>query len=1076
MWIVSLALRRPYAVAVLSLLILLLGGLSAQRMRRDIFPAIDIPVVQVVWSYNGLGAEDMERRVVLLSERAYSNTVNGITRIESEALNGIGLIKIYFEPGTEIGAAIAQIGSVSQTAMRQMPPGMTAPVVIQFNASSVTVAQLTLKGETQSEQALFDYGMNFLRLRLFTVPGLATPAPYGGRSRQVMIDVDPAACAARKISAQDVLNVLLSENLIFPAGTTRIGEKEYEVTINNSPADIASFARIPVRVVEGATVYLGDVARVRDGFAVQNNVVRVDGRRASYLAILKKADASTLAVVDSVRELLPLIRATAPEGVEIDLDFDQSRFVRAAIGGVLHEGWMSSLLVSLMVLAFLGSWRSVLIVCTSIPLAICVALIGLFVSGDTLNIMTLGGLSLAIGMLVDDATVEVENVHRNRHLGLPLTRAILAGAEQIATPALAATLTICIVFFPVVMLTGPARYLFVPLAKSVVIAMLASYLLSRTLVPVLARMLLAKETLSLHDRAPRTFGERADVVREASLGWLQRRYAVLLDQVLSRRAFVGCVLLVLAANGVVLARLVGTDFFPEVDAGQMRLHVRAPAGTRIEETEQIVAAVEEEIRSIVPKGEIKSIVDNIGMPTSFNLAFVQTDNVAGHDADILISLQPEHAPTIEYRRRIRRALTEKFVGLHAYFQPADIVSQVLNFGMSSAIDVEVEGVNLDTSAQIARSLRDRIDTIPGVVDLRIHQQLARPALHLDVDRGRALQLGLTQDNIARALLTSLSSSALVAPSYWLNPQNGVNYLVAVQTPLRLSSDIHQLLSTPLSGTALPPEVLGLNPVGQAPYLGGVARLRIADTFASVSHDAVQRVVNLQCGVEGRDLGAVAADIQAAIDGLPPLPKGSAVHLRGQPESMRTSFASLGGGLVLAVVLVYLLMATLFQSWLDPVIIMMAVPGALVGVMAMLALTHTTVNVESLMGTIMAVGVAVSNSILLVSFANEVRADGLDARAAALLAGETRLRPVLMTALAMVLGMLPMALGLGEGGEQNAPLGRAVIGGLLVATCMTLFGVPLIYALLRRRPPTLHRRDADFAAELDEPSSTPGAHP
>ena len=1065
MWIVSVALRRPYTVAVLSSLIFILGGMSASRMRRDIFPAIDIPVVLVVWSYNGLGAQDMERRVVLLSERAYSSTVNGISRIKSESLSGIGLLKIYFEPGTDIGAAIAQIGAVSQTSMRQMPPGMTAPVILQYNASNVTVAQLTLRGESQSEQALFDYGLNFLRLRLFTVPGLSTPAPYGGRGRQIMVDVDPAACAAQRISAQDVLDALLRENLIFPAGSTRIGEKEYEVTINNSPTDVAGFARIPIKVVDGATVYLGDVARVRDGYAVQQNIVRVNGQRASYQAILKKADASTLAVVDSVKALLPTIRATAPEGIEVDLDFDQSTFVRNAIAGVLHEGWVSSVLVSLMVLAFLGSWRSVIIVCTSIPLAILVALVGLYLLGDSLNIMTLGGLSLAIGMLVDDATVEVENVHRNRHLGLPLTRAIMAGAEQIATPALAATLTICIVFCPVVLLEGPARFLFTPLAKSVVFSMLASYLLSRTLVPVLARMLLGAEPLFLHDRPPATFGERMDVLRERTFGALQQRYAAALAQVLRHRAFVGACLLAVAANGIWLGQLVGTDFFPEVDGGQMRLHVRAPAGTRIEETERIVAAVEQQVREVVA-GDLKGIVDNIGMPTSYNLAFVQTDNVAGHEADVLISLRPGHRPTAEYRQRLRARLAERFVGVHTYFQPADIVSQVLNFGLSSAIDVAIEGTNLDASVALARTLRDAMRKIPGVVDLRIQQQLARPALHVEVDRGRALQLGLQQENVARALLTSLSSSALVAPSYWLNPANSVQYLVAVQTPLRLAADVQSLLATPLSGQVAERDVFGQLYVGQAPYLGSVARLRASDTFASVSHDAVQRVINLQCSVEGRDLGSVAREIEAAIAALGTLPKGSAIHLGGQPESMRTSFASLGQGLVLAIVLVYLLMAVLFQSWLDPLIIMMAVPGALFGVMAMLALTHTTLNVESLMGTIMAVGVAVSNSILLVTFANEQREDGkLNAAAAAHLAGQTRLRPVLMTALAMIIGMLPMAFGAGEGGEQNAPLGRAVIGGLSFATLMTLFGVPLLYAALRRRPPTLAGRDAAFAAEL-----------
>ena len=1066
MWIVSLALRRPYLVAVLSLLILLLGGMATGQMRRDIFPAIDIPVVLIVWNFPGLSAEDMERRVVLLSERGLSSTVNGISRIESQSLSGIGLLRIYFEEHIEIGAAIAQISATSQTSMRAMPPGMVSPVIIQFNAANVPVSQLTLSGETASEQELFDYGLNFLRLRLFSVPGLSTPAPYGGRQRQVMIDIDPTACAAQGLAPQDVLDALLRENLILPAGTMRVGRRDYDVTVNNSPLEIAEFGRIPVRTEKGITTYIGDVARVRDGSAVQQNIVRVNGRRATYLAILKKADASTITVVDSVREMLPMIQKTAPDGIDVSLDFDESRFVRAAIGGVLHEGWVSSLLVSAMVLIFLGSWRSVLIICTSIPLAILVALLGLYATNETLNVMTLGGLSLAIGMLVDDATVEVENVHRNRHLGLPLTRAIMTGASEIATPALAATLTICIVFFPVVLLEGPARFLFTPLAKSVVFSMLASYALSRTLVPVLARMLLASEPVLADANGP--------VASNAFFAWcergfaaLQRGYDTLLGAALNKKAVVLTTLVVLVGLACALAPTLGMDFFPNVDAGQMRMHVRGPAGLRIEETELLVADIEREIRDIVPANELSGIVDTIGVPTALNLGFVQSDNLGGQDAEITVALAETHRPTREYEAAIRERTREKFPDALLYFQAADIVSRVLNFGMSAVIDVEIQGRNLESARQLASTLKRKMALVPGVVDIRTQQVLDHPALHLEVDRTVASNVGVSQQDVARALITSLSSSALVSPSYWLSPANAVNYLVAVQTPIADEASIDALMATPLgNATMATSNMLGRN---QSAALSNVARLSASSTAALISHDLVQRVVNVQCGVVGRDLGGVATDIRQAIAELGELPPGVSVQLRGQPQSMQTAFNRLGLGLILSVVLVYLLLATLYQSWLDPLIIIMAVPGALVGVMVMLALTHTSINVESLMGTIMAVGVAVSNSILLVSFANEQREEH-DALAAAMLAGKARLRPVLMTALAMILGMLPMAMGLGEGAEQNAPLGRAVVGGLLVATCTTLFVVPCLYAVMRRQAPSLAGLDAAFDAALLEPTA------
>jgi len=830
---------------------------------------------------------------------------------------------------------------------------------------------------------------------------------------------------------------------------------------------VQAFNDLPVKAVDGATVTLGDVARVRDGYAVQANMVRIDGRRATYLAILKKADASTLAVVEGAREQLPTIKAAAPEGMELKIDFDQSVFVRAAIQNVLHEAVIASILVSLMILFFLGSWRGAVLVGTSIPLAILVGLVGLFLSGQTLNLMTLGGLALAIGMLVDDATVEVENIHRNRHMGKPLTVAILDGARQIAVPALAATLTICVVFFPVVLLEGPARFLFTPLALGVVISMLASYLLSRTLVPTLARLLLEKEDLH-HEGAG--FSARFNRWRDRGFERFREAYGRVLTAVLAHRPMVlGAAGLVLACTAA-LPFVVGLDFFPVVDAGQMRLHYRAPIGTRIEETERLVARLEQRIREIVPPDELQTINSMIGVPISYNLAFVQTDNIGSQDADVLIALKPKHRPTDEYMDRIRRELPDEFPGSNLYFQPADIVSQVLNFGLPAPIDVQIEGPDVEQSFGVARELAGRMRHIPGATDVRIPQVLAHPALALDVDRARAAQIGITQRDVANNLLVSLSSSTLVAPSFWINPKNNVNYFVVVQTPLRQVDSVPSLLGMPLGRnvqlvSSSVPTTPGDQPVGGASYLGAVARLRPASGLSMINHVSVQRVVDVQASASGRDLGAVTRDIQKAIKSLPPLPKATRIHIRGQSESMFAAFGRMGVGLVLAIALVYLLLVVLFQSFLDPFIILVAVPGALIGVLWMLAATGTTLNVESFMGAIMAVGIATSNSILLVNSANDARvSQGMGVIEAAIEAGKTRLRPVLMTALAMILGMVPMALALGEGGEQNAPLGRAVIGGLVVATFITLFVVPAVYTLLRRAPPSAHQLDEQFAAE------------
>jgi multidrug efflux pump subunit AcrB len=1072
MWIVRLALRRPYTVLVSVLAVVLFSGLALTRLRRDVLPNIDIPVVNVIWNYPGLSADDMEKRVVFITERALSTTVGGISRIESQSLFSIGLVRVYFEEDADIGSAIAQINAVCNTILRIMPPGMTAPNILQYNASNVQVAQLTIKSDSLSEQELFDYGLNFLRLRLFTIPGLSTPAPFGGRSRQVMVDLAPRQMQARGVSAQDVVTALASNNVILPAGQVRIGGTNYDVLMNSSPPTIPDFNAMPLKVQNGMTVLLGDVAHIHDGFAVQTNIVHVNGRRATYLSILRKAGASTLSVVDSVRNLLPSIKAAAPKGAELSIDFDQSLFVRAAIGSVLREAAIAAVLVSLMILFFLGSWRSVVIVCTSIPIALLVGVIGLFMTGQTLNLMTLGGLALAVGMLVDDATVEIENIHRNRLTGKALTVAILDGAHQVAVPALAATLTICIVFFPVVMLEGPARYLFVSLALAVVFSMIASYLLSRTLVPALARRLLGAQ----HEG-----DSRFNRWRDRQFERLRGAHRSVLGVCLARRRwFLGGVLIFSVAS-LLLVKIVGFDFFPSVDTGQMRLHVRAPVGTRIEDTETIVAAVTAELRRIIPADELDMINDMIGVPTFYNLAFVSTDNVGEQDAEVLIQLKPKHHPTQEYQARIRRELPVKFPDVQTYFMPADVVTQVLNFGVSSMIDVQIEGKDPEAIYGIARTIAAKIRAVPGAEDVRINQVFDHPALRLQVDRQQALQRNIGFRDVASSVLTSLSSSQLSSPNFWVNPQNGVNYIVAAQTPIAQMASIDDLLGTavtPAGGLTRASDNPNANPLTAAtstlgptataaPYLGGIARLVPAQDRASISHYTVQPIVDVQASVHGRDLGGAASDIQKIVDAAKS-PAATHITIRGQAQSMRESFTSFGLGLLVAIVLVYLLLIVLFQSLLDPLIIMVAVVGAFVGIAWMLAVTGTTLNVESFMGAIMAIGIAVSNSILLVSFANQSRAEdaNLSALDAAINAASTRLRPVLMTALAMILGMLPMALGLGEGGEQNAPLGRAVIGGLLMATVVTLLVVPTIYVILRRKPPTAHALDERFARESE----------
>jgi multidrug efflux pump subunit AcrB len=1098
-------------------------------MQTDIFPAIDIPVVVVVWNYPGLSADDMESRVTFISERGISTSVSGVQKIDSQTIDGTSVLRIYFEPGTDIGSAIAQITSASLSASRVMPPGITPPVVLQFNASNVPVAQLTLSGEA-GEQKIFDWGLNFLRVRLFTIPGLSTPAPFGGKQRNVMVQVEPRRAAAKGLSPQDIVNAVLSQNVTLPAGSARFGNTNYDVLINGSPETTQDFNRLPIRVIDGETVYLGDVASVYDGYSPQVNVVRVDGHRAAYLALLKKQNSSTLAVIDSVTDMMPSLQNIAPKGIVLKLAFDQSKFVRAAVSGVIREAAIAAVLVALMVLAFVGSWRSTLIVAMSIPLSVLVGICGLRLAGQTFNLMTLGGLSLVVGMLVDDATVEIENINRNRSEGKPILKAILDAARQVALPALAATLSICIVFFPVILLTGPAKYLFIPLALAVVFSMLASYLLSRTLVPTLSSMLLAheepeeesSEDARGHERArrdavspdrsprrdeespdrspdeprdparrrdPNGFWSRVNRKRHHALERLRSAYGVVLEAVMERRVFVlvaGALFVVVSGS---LYAAVGLDFFPTVDAGLMRLHFRAPPGTRIERTEELVDAVEQQVRQIVPRDELDTIDDNIGVPIFYNLGFVPTNNANDADAEITVALRAKHHDTAGYQDRIRARVRDTFPGSIAYFEQADIVSQVLNFGTPSQVDIEVQARQFEQAVPLALRLEHEIRAIPGTVDVRLGEEINHPAFRVEVDREKALQLGLTEQNVASGLLTSLASSALANPNFWVDPKNGVNYTVVVQTPIYHVADLASLEETPITGggstggmgvtAAMPSGYGAATPQATsqltsiAPYLGSFAAIRSTQTRAAIHHDTVQPAIDVECGVEGRDLGAVADDIDAVVKRMGKTPPGVSIKVQGQSQTMRQAFGRLGLGMLVAIALVYLLLVVLFQSWIDPLLILLAVPASLSGVLWMLLVTRTSLNVESLMGAIMAIGIAASNSILLVHFANDRRMedDEVSPVEAALHAGRTRLRPVLMTALAMILGMTPMALGLGEAGQQNAPLARAVIGGLVVSTFATLLVIPCAYALFRKKAPVMGQHDRAVAeADEDGPES------
>ncbi len=1076
MGLVRLALRRPYTSAIASLIIMLAGIMSLGRMSVDIFPPIDIPVVMVAWNYNGLPAEEMERRVVLVSERAYSQNVDGIDHIESTSLPGVGLIKIYFKQDAEMGSAIAQINAVNNTVLRIVPPGMTPPTIVPFNASNVGVVQMTASSDSLTEQQLVDYSTNFIRLKLFTIQGISLTAPYGGKQRQIIVEIDPMRLSAKGVAPNEVVQALQASNVIVPAGVARIGSREYNVMMNSSPSAVDQFSQLPLNTRAGVPVLLGDVAKISDSFATQSSMVHVNGKRATYVTILRHSTASTLAVVEATRDMMPELKAAAPEGFDLSLDFDQSVFVRSAIENVVHEAVVSSILVSLMILVFLGSWRNMLIVSLSIPLSIFAAIAGLYALGFTINLMTLGGLALAIGLLVDNATVTIENIHRNQALGKPLTLAILDGSSEVVMPLTVATLAICIVFFPVALLTGPSRFLFIPLAFTVVLAMLASYFLSFSVVPTLTRMLLANAHHGPSNPFARAF--------ERGFDWFADGYARILASVLRARMFVLACFAALVGLSGVLATAVGTDFFPTADVGLIKLHYTAPVGTRLEETERLVLEVQNKIREIIPPEELSTINDVLGVPFSYNLALVGSDSVSSADADILIQLTRGHRPSIEYIRKIREELPAAFPSGKFYFQTADIVSQVLNFGLSAPIDIQVEDRDLNRAYGIAQDLQARLKKIPGVADANIKQTLDYPALRIDVDRLRAAQLGISQRDVSNNLLVSLSSSSLVSPSYFLNPANNVNYFVAVRLPVEQITSVDDLMGISISAPPIPSTAgsnapvttssLATQPNAPVSRLSDVASIRAGSTMQSISHYSVQRVVDVTANVDGRDLGSVTKEIKAAIAEVSKgLPITTHINLRGQPEVMETSFGNLSLGLVLAIVLVYALLVVLFQSWIDPFIIMMSLPGALVGIIWMLFLTGTTINVVSLMGAIMTVGISVSNSILVVSFANDIRSrQEITPFDAAIAAARTRLRPILMTALAMVLGMIPMALGTGEAGEQNAPLGRAVIGGLMAATVATLFIVPIFYTLLRQKAPRLHQLDEAFAAEAAQPRAKP----
>jgi len=1038
MWIVRVALSRPYTFIVLALLILIASPVVVLRTPTDIFPNIDIPVIAVAWQFTGLNPEEMEGRITTQYERVLTTTVDNIEHIESTTVNGQAMVKIFLQPHARLDTANAQVTAVSQTILRQLPPGTQPPLIINYSASTVPILQLALSGLSESE--LNDAGLNFLRTQLVTVPGASIPYPYGGKQRQIMVDLDQRLLQSKGLSPADVVTALGQQNIVLPSGTAKIGEFEYDVAMNASPRTVAELNDLPVKVVGNSTIYLRDVAHVRDGFAPQTNVVRRDGSRGTLVTILKTGTASTLDVVAGIRALLPRVIQTLPPQLTVQPLADQSIFVRAAVSGVIREAVIAACLTAAMILLFLGSWRSTLIIAVSIPLSILTSVITLSLLGETINIMTLGGLALAVGILVDDATVEVENINRNLDMGKPVIQAILDGAQQIAVPALVSTLCICIVFLPMFLLGGVARYLFVPLAEAVIFAMLASYLLSRTLVPTIARYLLSPPVEgAAPSRNPLARGQQAF---ERGFERVRLAYRRVLTLLVGRRVVFIPMFLGVCLSAFLLAPRLGENFFPDTDSGQFTLHLRTQTGTRIEETARLTDLVEAAIRREIPAGETDVILDNIGLPYSaINWMHSASGVIGAADADILVSLKADHRPTADYVRALRQKLPGEFPGVTFYFLPADIVTQIINFGLPAPIDIQVEGADIQGNRRVADKMLNELRQVRGLVDLRVNQRFDYPKFDVVLDRTKAAQAGFTARDLASSLLVSLSGSFQTTPTFFLNWQNGVSYNLATQTPQYRIQSLHDIENIPVSApTATRPGILA-----------DVASISRASEMAVLSHYNIRRVVDIYGAVQDRDLGAVGRDIARVVDANRPLlPRGSFLTVRGQVETMRTSYSGLFVGLGFAIVLAYLLIVVNFQSWLDPFIIITALPAALAGIVIFLFLTGTTLSVPALMGAIMSIGVATANSILLVSFARERLGEHGDATTAAVEAGFTRFRPVLMTALAMIIGMVPMALGFGEGGEQNAPLGRAVIGGLLCATVATLVFVPSVFALLHGR--------------------------
>ena len=1105
MSIARAALRWPHTFLVMAMLILIFGVVSIMTMATDVFPVIDLPVITVIWTNNGITPNDMSTRFVYQSERSYTTAVDDIQHIESQSVAGIGVVRIYLQPGANVTQAIAQVTATSQNVLRLLPPGSQPPLIIRYDASDVPVIQLAISSPKLTEAQLFDYGQNFIRTQLVSVRGTQIPQPYGGRSRVINVDINPDALLSRGLSPYDVTDAVTAQNLVLPSGDAKIGTRDYTVTLNSSPSTIADLNSLPIKESNGAVITIGDVAQVRDGYQVQSNIVHINGQRSVLMKILKHGGASTLDVVAGVRAALPRIEATLPASLKIDLISDQSLFVRASVQSVVREATIAACLTAALILLFLGSLRSTLIVAVSIPLSILASIVCLNIAGQTLNTTTLGGLALAVGILVDNATITIENIDRNVGMGKSLRRAILDGCAEIAGPALVSTAAICIVFVPMGFLTGIPKYLFLPMAQSVIFAILCSYVLSQTLTPVLTMYLLKDEVPEIHDdfedegKVGHTYDNSGDSRRgkqapnkdadhdikshekhKQGVIWrvhsafndrferMRSRYKEMITWALYNRALVLILFAAFCVVSMCIYPFIGRDFFPDVDAGELRLHVRVPPNTRIEETARTFARIEDEIRTVIPQKEMGVIVDDIGLPPSNNLAYGDNATVGPSDGEIMVSLNENHHPTAKYMAELRTDLAQKFPDDTFFFQPADIVNQILNFGLPAPIDVQVSGPNINKAGDlaVAHELETKIAAVRGTADVHLQQITDAPAMLVDVDRSKAEQLGLTQKDIANNMLVSLAGTYRANPSYWIDPKNGVVYNIIVQTPQYRIDSPEALLSTPIRAPGL----------SQPQLLSSVATLTHSSTELVINHYNIQPVFDIFANTQGRDLGGVSTDIDAAIASVQKdLPHGSQIHVRGQVEDMNSTFTMLELGILGALVLVYLLLVVNFQSWIDPLVIIAGAPGTFAGIMWILFITQTTLSVPSLTGTIMTIGVSTANSVLVVSFANDLRKEGFNAMQAAIMAGYTRMRPVLMTALAMIIGMIPMALGLGEGGEQNAPLGRAVIGGLLVATVGTLFIVPIVYSILRRKqsePTGSFRAKHQHSVKSETPEAEP----